>query len=91
MNPACPIMAHEINADRSLQCTMHADELEWTASPSATVSRKRLALQGPLEAGRVTSIVEYSKNSSFHEHGHPDGEEILVLEGAWQGMSAIQF
>ena len=59
--------------------------MPWVPSPSATVWRRRLALEGPAEAGRVTSIVRYEPNSQFHEHGHPDGEEILVLEGAWQG------
>lgn len=30
--------------------------------------------------------VRYDANSNFKEHGHPDGEEILVLEGTWQGI-----
>lgn len=29
--------------------------------------------------------VRYDVNSQFKEHGHPEGEEILVLEGSWQG------
>lgn len=29
--------------------------------------------------------MRYDANSQFNEHGHPDGEEILVLEGSWQG------
>lgn len=33
----------------------------------------------------VYDKVRYDPNSQFNEHGHPDGEEILVLEGAWQG------
>ena len=32
------------------------------------------------ESGRVTSVVRYDPKSSFPEHGHPLGEEILVLE-----------
>jgi uncharacterized membrane protein YdjX (TVP38/TMEM64 family)/anti-sigma factor ChrR (cupin superfamily) len=59
----------------------HTDEMDWEPSPSATVLRKRLELVGPAEAGRVTSVVRYLPDSSFHGHGHPDGEEILVLEG----------
>jgi anti-sigma factor ChrR (cupin superfamily) len=47
------------------------------------VLRKRLELVGPAEAGRVTSVVRYLPGSSFHAHGHPDGEEILVLEGVF--------
>lgn len=33
----------------------------------------------------VYKKVRYDANSQFNEHGHPDGEEILVLEGSWQG------
>jgi len=55
----------------------------WQASPSPTVWRKRLELIGPAESGRVTSIVRYDPGSSFPAHPHPDGEEILVLEGTF--------
>jgi len=58
-------------------------ELEWQPSPSPTVWRKRLFHAGPPEAGIVTSIVRYDAGSQFHEHGHPDGEEILVLSGTF--------
>ena len=57
--------------------------MSWTASPSGTVWRKRLHLLGPQEAGQVTSVVRYEKNSSFPPHEHPDGEEIFVLEGVF--------
>lgn len=35
--------------------------------------------------GLFAREVRYDANSQFNEHGHPDGEEILVLEGSWQG------
>jgi anti-sigma factor ChrR (cupin superfamily) len=57
--------------------------MEWEPSPSRTVWRKRLELVGPAEAGRVTSVVRYLPDSSFHSHPHPDGEEILVLDGVF--------
>jgi anti-sigma factor ChrR (cupin superfamily) len=47
------------------------------------VWRKRLFHAGPAEAGRVTSIVRYDARARFHEHGHPEGEEILVLSGTF--------
>jgi hypothetical protein len=47
------------------------------------VWRKRLERAGPVEAGRVTSVVRYDAGSSFRRHPHPDGEEILVLEGVF--------
>ena len=31
----------------------------------------------------MTSIVRYEKNSEFPAHDHPEGEEILVLEGVF--------
>lgn len=55
--------------------------MQWAPSPSPTVWRKRLEQDGPREAGRVTSVVRYDPGSRFHSHPHPQGEEILVLEG----------
>ena len=57
--------------------------MEWTASPSATVWRKRLHRVGPAESGQVTSVVRYAPGAEFHAHGHPEGEEILVLDGVF--------
>ncbi len=57
--------------------------MEWTPSPSGTVWRKRVHLVGAPESGQVTSIVRYDSRSSFPAHDHPEGEEILVLEGVF--------
>lgn len=62
---------------------VHTDEMDWTPSPSPGVARKRLELDGSAEAGRVTSVVRYEPGSAFSRHPHPDGEEILVLEGVF--------
>jgi anti-sigma factor ChrR (cupin superfamily) len=62
---------------------LHADELPWVQSPTPSVWRKRLAHSGPSESGRVTSIVRYDAGSAFPSHPHPEGEEILVLEGVF--------
>ncbi len=67
---------------RQLQ-VVHTDELPWQKSPAPGVHRKRLELRGPPEAGRVTSIVRYAPQSRFPQHPHPDGEEILVLDGVF--------
>lgn len=75
--PATP----QINADMRQFVIVRAAELRWEASPSATVERKRFHLAGPAEAGQVTSLVRYLMDSTFHAHDHPDGEEILVLDG----------
>ena len=73
-----------INADFSTFAVMHTADMDWQASPSPTVWRKRLDLVGPLEASRVTSVVRYDADSKFPEHPHPDGEEIFVLEGGFR-------
>ena len=72
-----------INADFSRFAVVHTAQMDWQPSPSGTVWRKRLDLAGPSETGRVTSVVRYDPDSEFHEHPHPDGEEIFVLEGVF--------
>jgi anti-sigma factor ChrR (cupin superfamily) len=66
---------------------VHTGAMGWTASPSPGVWRKRLDRAGPEEAGRVTSVVRYDPGSRFHSHPHPDGEEILVLDGVFSDDS----
>lgn len=74
-------MTTQINGDLSKACSVDTRNMEWTPSPSGTVWRKRVHLVGLPEAGQVTSVVRYEPNSHFPTHEHPDGEEILVLEG----------
>lgn len=74
-------MPEPLNGDLTARVVVDAKSLPWTASPSATVWRRRLHRVGPAEAGQVTSIVRYEPGSTFPQHDHPDGEEILVLEG----------
>ena len=62
---------------------VRAHDLPWQPSPSPSVWRKRLFHQGPAEAGTVNSIVRFDPGSEFPCHGHPDGEEVLVLEGVY--------
>eukprot|EP00968_Pinguiococcus_pyrenoidosus_P024023 scaffold4197_cov199-Pinguiococcus_pyrenoidosus.AAC.2 len=68
---------------------INTNDLEWRSSgPAAKVERKRLFRNGPPESGRVTSLVRYRPNAAFPSHPHPQGEEILVLEGVfedWRG------
>ena len=73
----------ELNADFSQLARADTAAMEWQASPSPSVWRKRLDLVGEAEAGRVTSVVRYEAGSVFESHDHPDGEEILVLEGTF--------
>jgi anti-sigma factor ChrR (cupin superfamily) len=72
-----------LNGDLSVRVAVDTTRMDWTASPSSTVARKRVHLVGPAEKGQVTSVVRYDAGSTFHAHDHPDGEEIFVLEGVF--------
>lgn len=76
-------MSQTIHGDMSARVVVDTKTLPWTASPSGTVWRKRLHLVGPSESGQVTSVVRFQENSHFASHDHPEGEEILVLEGVF--------
>ena len=77
-------MAHvPLNADFGRLIVVHTGEMDWQASPSPSVRRKRLDLAGDAEKSRVTSVVRYDADSAFPSHPHPDGEEILVLDGVF--------
>ena len=72
-----------LRSDFTRRIAVDTNRLEWQASPSATVWRKRLDLVGEAESGRVTSVVRYDPEASFPAHDHPDGEEILVVSGTF--------
>jgi anti-sigma factor ChrR (cupin superfamily) len=76
-------MNESINGDLAVRATADTVSMEWTPSPSGTVWRKRVHLVGAPESGQVTSLVRYQPESSFPVHDHPEGEEILVLEGVF--------
>ena len=72
-----------INGDFAIKVAVDTNRVEWSPSPSGTVWRKRVHLVGRPESGQVTSIVRYESGATFPEHDHPDGEEILVLDGVF--------
>lgn len=59
---------------------INTNDHPWQPSPVSGVWRKPLARE-EAERGHATSIVRYDPGCSFPRHGHPLGEEILVLEG----------
>jgi len=69
------------NGDLTERVVVDTTILDWTPSPSGTVWRKRMHRVGPAESGQVTSLVRYDAGATFPIHDHPEGEEILVLEG----------
>ena len=74
-------MSDTMHGDLSAKAFVDTGKMDWAPSPSGTVWRKRVHLVGPAESGQVTSIVRYEPDSSFPAHDHPQGEEILVLDG----------
>jgi anti-sigma factor ChrR (cupin superfamily) len=69
-----------VHPDFSQRVTVTADEHRWVSSPQAGVTRMMLDRLGG-EQARATSLVRYAPASVFPPHGHPGGEEILVLSG----------
>jgi anti-sigma factor ChrR (cupin superfamily) len=72
-----------INGNLDEYIAIQTASMPWSPSPSPSVWRKRLHRVGPAESGQVTSIVRYDPKSKFPAHEHPDGEEILVLDGVF--------
>jgi anti-sigma factor ChrR (cupin superfamily) len=75
-----------INADFTQKAVINTQEAPWLPSPMAGVNRKPLDRIGD-EVAIATTIVSYAPNSSFPQHTHPAGEEILVLEGTFSDES----
>ncbi len=76
-------MNESISGNLSVRVAVDTNQLEWASSPSGAVWRKRVHLVGQPESGQVTSVVRYESGASFPAHDHPDGEEILVLDGVF--------
>jgi anti-sigma factor ChrR (cupin superfamily) len=72
-----------LHGDLSRRIVVYTDAMEWASSPSTGVWRKRLHRVGLAEAGQVTSLVRYEPGARFPVHDHPEGEEILVLDGVF--------
>ncbi|KUJ83475.1 cupin [Microbulbifer flavimaris] len=72
----------DLNANFDRRAVIRPGEYQWRPSPVAGVERMMLDRIGD-EVARATSIVRYAPNSTFPEHTHGGGEEILVLEGAF--------
>lgn len=72
-----------LNGELDRRINVDSHTLDWEESPGGEVLRKRLHRVGPAESGQVTSLVRYQPGSQFPSHRHPEGEEILVLEGVF--------
>ena len=72
----------DIHSNFGERIVLHTEELVWQASPAAGVMRKFLDRVGD-EVARASSIVRYEPGTSFAQHAHDGGEEILVLDGCF--------
>ena len=71
-----------LNMEFTKVACFRPDEQEWITSPVDGVSRVHLERVAE-ESGHTTSFVRFQPGSYFPQHSHPQGEEILVLEGVF--------
>lgn len=76
----------QIHSDFSQPVYVDTHRMHWQSSPAAGVWRKRLELIGT-DNPRLTTIVRFEPGSHFDKHGHPGGEEFLVLSGVFTDAS----
>lgn len=72
----------QLHANLAAPADVDSNALPWVPSPAAGVHRKMIERDGA-EQARCTSRVTYAPGSVFPPHGHPFGEEILVLSGTF--------
>ncbi|PRC93421.1 cupin domain-containing protein [Solimicrobium silvestre] len=73
----------KLNADQSKRVVLYSEQLPWVASPVPGIERRLLARDGA-EQAKATSIVRYEAGAVFTPHAHPQGEEVVVLEGMFE-------
>jgi anti-sigma factor ChrR (cupin superfamily) len=69
-----------LNMDFTQTVIIDTQSQGWIDSSASGVWRKPLARE-QRDNGHVTSLVRYDPGARFAQHGHPMGEEILVLDG----------
>jgi anti-sigma factor ChrR (cupin superfamily) len=78
----------KLNDDLSRRVVIRSADLPWQPSPVVGVQRRLLA-RGGGENATATSIVRYDAGASFPSHPHPQGEEIVVLDGEFADEHGI--
>jgi len=69
-----------LNSDPAKRVVLHSEALPWQPSPAARAQRRLLAREGGEDAV-ATSVVRYEPGATSSPHPHPQGEEIMVLDG----------
>lgn len=75
-----------LNQDYSKPLIIETSNLDWEATRSDTVWRKKLEREAA-ESGKATSLVRYDAGATFDTHSHPAGEEIFVIRGTFSDES----
>ncbi len=78
----------KVNADFSQRVVVRPDDEQWTQSPQEGVDRLYLDRIGG-EVARATSFVRFAPGSYFPVHIHGGGEEIFVLDGAFEDQNGV--
>jgi anti-sigma factor ChrR (cupin superfamily) len=71
-----------INMNLNQSVTINTNKCNWATTLQHGILRKKLERELD-EIGHATSIVRYEAGASFQYHSHPNGEEILVLDGVF--------
>ena len=75
-----------VNSDFLQQAALLSSQYSWKPTPQKGVERVMLDRIGG-EKARATTVVRYAPESFFPSHGHPGGEEILVLSGTFSDQA----
>ncbi len=75
-----------LNMEFDQRVVINTQQQAWLASAHIGIWRKPLARE-EAERGHATSVVRYEAGASFAKHGHPLGEEIIVLQGTFSDES----
>ncbi|MFT5759563.1 MAG: anti-sigma factor ChrR (cupin superfamily) [Alteromonadaceae bacterium] len=71
-----------LNMNFEKRVVIDTNQQSWQKSPASGIWRKPLA-RAEAERGHASSVVKYEAGATYKEHGHPNGEEIFVLEGVF--------
>jgi anti-sigma factor ChrR (cupin superfamily) len=75
-----------INMNFDQRVIINTNECSWVITSNRGIWRKKLERESA-KGGHVTSVVRYNPGTFFATHCHPNGEEILVLEGTFSDES----
>ncbi len=75
-----------LHDERDEFIAVDTQQMEWEAAPAKGVWRKRLMVI-PGEPAQLTTLVKFEPGCSFDQHGHPFGEELLILSGVFSDDS----